>query len=1178
MWELPAVDGSERVLKIAHADHELARARIAREADALAAIGEAVLRSGGRAVPQLFERGVTHGRAWMVMERVRGENLADATLDGPLRVDRATTTTMAILESVEQVHRAGFAHRDLKPDNLIRTADGRVVVLDLGIARKLPTDPDDPTRAGVQIGSLEYMPPEQAADPASVDARSDLYAVGCILFELCTGRPPFVGDAAALERAHAALRPPRLGELAAVPAVLEALVHDVLAKDPAKRPSSATELRAKLSASRDADAHPSMMRTTPAVSHVTESKQPVVLVWAELPKVDRALLGMFSARHVIVASQRGRKILGALLGSTHGDPASAALALAQDLAAAGARVACHLDALHVDKSSGTPMPKGEAIERVESWLPAHTWTGVVLTRALASVAQVATRSTPLGEVFRAIATGTEQADAVELVGRGALLVDIAADAAAAMRGAPSATERSSSGIWSPTGPAFALLYGDAGTGKTAFAAELAKRVATLGARVHSASVPAPGMGKRGPLEELVGAIRGVRELGDALRALSRTQPLAILLDDLHFADAELLDALEYATLGGEALPLWILGIADPRLETRRPQLGARAERRRRDTLPSLDEEAAVELTTRLLEPAQYPPLRAVRRIVALARGNPLHLTMLAREIHERGAIRPRPGSTEFFLDTSALDSLEPIALGPWIAARAIAGLAPEVVALARACAVIGGPFAPSKLVAVIDAVEAAGGPTTTMDPEVGLKELLAASLLVEAGGKVAFRQALVEEGLYATTDDAAKHAFHAAALVHEQLEGGDPARIARHAEAVGESAAASAAFALLGGQAEHAYRPLEAEQAWSGAIRHLAERAEPRARALLGLARARMRLQRLLDARAVLDEALAIAREIDDARLEVELALEQAIVLDFCEDFDGARANAALAGQRLAAVHDDNLRIDLDLAIGRDRFRRQQYEEAAAVFVDVLARARAAKRHETATIAALLLGPALSDLGRLDEAERVFDQLVADCIAHDDRFHLAAAYGNRAWLWSARGEIDRTAEDLRRASQLARESGQAMVERSVVHNLSEQMLWEGKLDEALQLARRGLSLQSRAAEGGTLLDRVLLARVLAARGELIELREVLGSLVGEPVGEGDLANAKALEVLAALANDGSADVWEKALDGTEAVFLQLRLELWLLAARHGRLSDTRTTIARELAAADPLWRRRIHEL
>ena len=167
------------------------------------------------------------------MERVRGATIADLTA-GTVRLADALAIGIATLDALERVHAARFVHRDLKPDNLVRTGDG-VVILDLGLARKLPADPDDPTRANVQVGSLEYMPPEQIADSASVDERSDLYAFGCILYELLAGRPPFVGDAAALERAHAALRPPRLGALASVPAAIEALVHDCLAKEPARR-------------------------------------------------------------------------------------------------------------------------------------------------------------------------------------------------------------------------------------------------------------------------------------------------------------------------------------------------------------------------------------------------------------------------------------------------------------------------------------------------------------------------------------------------------------------------------------------------------------------------------------------------------------------------------------------------------------------------------------------------------------------------------------------------------------------------------------------------------------------------------------------------------------------------------------------------------------------------------
>src|SRR4029077_20652574 len=120
-------------------------------------------------------------------------------------------------------------------------------------------------------------------------------------------------------------------------------------------------------------------------------------------------------------------------------------------------------------------------------------------------------------------------------------------------------------------------------------------------------------------------------------------------------------------------------------------------------------------------------------------------------------------------------------------------------------------------------------------------------------------------------------------------------------------------------------------------------------------------------------------------------------------------------------------------------------------------------------------GCALSDTRELDEADQVFSELIELCRERNDRFHLAAAYGNRAWLWTGRGEVHRTEEDLRSVIQLARESGQAHFERTATHNLAEHRLWENELDEALQLARRGLALQSQAGEGTTVPDRLLLA-------------------------------------------------------------------------------------------------------
>jgi len=1128
VWEL----GNDRVIKVAHAAHELSRTRLAREAEALAAIGPP-------AVPRLHDQGKLHdGRAWLVMDRVRGTTIADLTTS-PVRIADALAAGVATLDALERVHAAQFVHRDLKPDNLFRT-DAGVVILDLGLARKLPADPDDPTRANVQVGSLEYMPPEQIADSASVDERSDLYAFGCILYELIAGRPPFVGDAAALERAHAALRPPRLGALASVPAAIEAVIHDCLAKQPTRRPRSAAEVRQRLHDTRDEPAS----QATHSMSVIREGKQPVVLLWAELPRVDRTLLATLAGRRLVMASQRGRRVLAGVLGGDHADPASVAAAAARDLAAAGARVALHLDLLRVASAAGASTLHGEAVEKPESWLPAGPWTGVIVTRAFAAVAQVPTAPSDAGDDF--LALGSQSAHA-ELVGRDAQLTDLVADAAVVLRPAG-------------PGPAFALLVGEPGVGKTAFAREIAARVGELGARVHLGGVPAPGTGKpaHSALAELIGAPQGpvVRAVGDALRAAARTQPTAVILDDLHNADHDLLDALEYATLGGEPLPLWILGITGPRLLTRRPQLGQRAERHRRDDLPPLDADAAVALAASLLRPAEYPPLRALRRLAEMAHGNPLHLAVLIREIHERGAVRPRPGGTHY-LDTTALDELSPAALGPWLAARELAGLGVELVALARLCA-------------------QRGGATTTIDVDIGLRELVRAGILATTAHGHAFASPLVEEGVYTTTDEGERMQLHRAALDHLRAAVEDPRsaeRVAHHAEAAGERALAARAFTVLGEQAAREHRPFDADEAWSGVLRNLEHRDTARARALLGRARARSRLQRMFDALGDLDEAAAIASETSERALEVEALLMKATVLDHCDDFVRSGEVAARAKERFASTDRPDLAVDLRLAEIRTLFRAGAFEESAPQLRDLVDAAQRRGRTEAETIAELLLGCALCDLHQPDEAERVFARMIERCQHNGDRFHLAAAYGNRAWLWSARGQVEKTADDLRLVIQIARENGQAQLERAATHNLGEHRLWEGKLEEALQLARRGFALQSRAGEGSTRLDRFLLARVLAALSDRNELAEVLKTFDGEP----DLSPADCTLLAFLRAAGGDEASWPVALAGLSELYQGMRLEMAHLAARHGHLPAAVKDEIFSLARTDAVWSRRLTE-
>ncbi len=505
VWEVP---GGASVVKIAHAAHELSRARLVREAEALGAIG-------APAVPALLGHGVLpDGRAWIEMGRITGVTLGDLMITGAVTSERSVAHALALLDALARVHAAGFVHRDLKPDNLVLGPDGRVTILDLGLARRWPTDGADPTRAGIQVGSLEYMPPEQLRDASAVDPRADLYAFGCVLYELVAGRPPFVGEASRLERAHAALRPTPLSTHASVPVALEAAVHECLAKLPDRRPPSATALRDRLLALQATA--PVLSHAAPSMSVVGEGTQPVVLLWAELPRVDRALLGLLGAHKVTVVSQRGRRVLGAVLGADHADPAGAAIAAARDLAAAGARVALHLDALQVStRATGTSLT-GASVESPEAWLPPGAWTGVVLTRSLAAVAQVPARPSELPSGFVSLG---DPGDSNELVGRDGTIAALVADAELAL-GATGAAA---------AGPAFAVMIGDLAVGKSAVAAAVADRLRAAGLHVHLAAIPPPGAG-RAAVSALAGLVEpaagpAVRAIGDALRAAARARPL-----------------------------------------------------------------------------------------------------------------------------------------------------------------------------------------------------------------------------------------------------------------------------------------------------------------------------------------------------------------------------------------------------------------------------------------------------------------------------------------------------------------------------------------------------------------------------------------------------------------------------------------------------------------------------
>src|SRR5690606_12439322 len=127
------------------------------------------------------------------MERIEGKLLSEVISSGPVPAEEAARITAGILTALEYSHRAGVVHRDIKPGNVMVTTNGQVKVMDFGIARAISESSANVAQTSAVLGTASYFSPEQARGE-SVDARTDLYSTGVVLYELLTGRAPFEGD------------------------------------------------------------------------------------------------------------------------------------------------------------------------------------------------------------------------------------------------------------------------------------------------------------------------------------------------------------------------------------------------------------------------------------------------------------------------------------------------------------------------------------------------------------------------------------------------------------------------------------------------------------------------------------------------------------------------------------------------------------------------------------------------------------------------------------------------------------------------------------------------------------------------------------------------------------------------------------------------------------------------
>jgi serine/threonine-protein kinase len=175
---------------------------------------------------------------WFTMPYVEGETLRDRLVrERQLQVEDAVRMARESALALEYAHQHGVVHRDIKPENILVTRDGTTLVADFGIARAVHAEGEEITQSGMALGTPSYMSPEQASGERGLDARTDIYSLGCVLYEMLAGERPFSGPTPQVVLARIMTEPPRSVRLirSAVPPSLDAVIARAMARTPADR-------------------------------------------------------------------------------------------------------------------------------------------------------------------------------------------------------------------------------------------------------------------------------------------------------------------------------------------------------------------------------------------------------------------------------------------------------------------------------------------------------------------------------------------------------------------------------------------------------------------------------------------------------------------------------------------------------------------------------------------------------------------------------------------------------------------------------------------------------------------------------------------------------------------------------------------------------------------------------
>jgi tetratricopeptide (TPR) repeat protein len=638
-----------------------------------------------------------HDPPWLAMELVEGRDLRARMRRGRLDVPTAIAIARDVAAALEAMHEAGLVHRDLKPENVVIVEDDagpRAKLLDLGVARDVSDEATALTTEGTLLGTPYYMSPEQARGPM-VDARTDLWSLGVVLFEMLGGAPPFSGSSAAAVLAKILVGDvPRLASVRPdVPASLDDLVAELLERDPAARPSSAMATRLRLASiasdhgGRAVETRARREKRLHFVLMVVPSSSDLAARAAETLRQDGAQVERASGRLLVA-------LYGADRSSTDDALACARAALGVRELDAGARIALTLSR---GEREDAPDPLEHAAALLQRGAPGQ----VALDEATASILG-ARASYAEGDGVTLLVGVTHEAatlDSSLVVGREAEL---------------GAIEGLCRAAWQEETARAALIVGEAGSGKSTLVAELLRRVNGSGAPLV---VPCAGDARDGDVPYAFAArgLRGLAGLRDsrgeddeerafsdwaraalgpdastqlpfllaivgarrasspggsgeavaperfraeirrawmfALHALARTRPLLIVAEDTHWADHASIELLT-RTLDAEA-PIAIVASARSQGDDARQAFGAHPNATE-IALAGLTPRACERLVRRLLPPESGA---LVPVIVARAGGNPLFLRELALA-PRRSPSSELPASLELVVQ-QRLDALAP---------------------------------------------------------------------------------------------------------------------------------------------------------------------------------------------------------------------------------------------------------------------------------------------------------------------------------------------------------------------------------------------------------------------------------------------------------------------------------------------------------------------------------------